>query len=175
VLPFSEVAVRQVLTLLLGALLLGGLWESAVAADWGGITPGMSTHTTVRDRYGAPSRESRQTLEGYETIQWVYEGPRAPVGMKRMVVDFGLLTPKGYQPGTVRSFRLEPKPRIFLRRAVVHGWGPPDRVGVPKGSEGSEVFFYTSGLLVYFNEDGTEAISMVFTAPQPESSTPQDR
>lgn len=158
--------------LLLGALLLVGLPGVAVAAEWGGITPGVTTRESVRERYGAPSRESRQTVEGRETIQWVYEGARAPVGMKRMAVDFGLLTREGYRPALVRSFQLEPKSRIFERRNVVRGWGVPDRVGV---REGQEVFFYASGLLVYFNKDGTDAISMVFTIPQPESPTPSAR
>jgi len=163
---------KQVWTLLVGALLLGGLPGLAVAAEWAGITPGVSTRESVRERYGPPSRQSRGTLEGYETTQWVYEGTRAPVGMTRMVVDFGLLTPAGYRPAFVRSFLLEPKPRIFERAAVLSGWGPPDRVGV---EEGREAYFYTSGLVVFFRKDGTDAVSMLFTIPQPAPPEPAGR
>lgn len=163
---------RHVWTLLLSALLLCGLPWLAVAAEWGGITPGMSTREMVSERYGTPSRESRGTLEGYATLQWVYEGARAPVGMTRMVVDLGLLTPEGYRPAVVRSFLLEPKPRIFERGAVLSGWGPPDRVGE---EEGREVFFYTNGLVVFFRKGGTDAVSMLFSIPQPEPPEPAGR
>lgn len=148
--------------------LLGALVRVADAAEWGGITPGSSTRDTVRERYGNSSRESRGTQEGYETTQWVYEGKRAPVGMKRMVVDFGLLTPQGYRADLVRSFLLEPKPRVFARDIVLRGWGPPDRAGV---QDEQRVFFYTSGLVVYFGKDGTDALSMLFTIPQSEPKT----
>jgi len=144
----------------------------AVASEWGGITPGVSTYETVRGRYGDPFHESRETLEGYATTRWVYEGPRAPVGMKRMVVDFGLLTPQGYRPALVRSFILEPKPGIFERRTVLNGWGVPDRVGA---QDGREVFVYESGLLVYFGEGGSDAVSMLLTIPQTESAKPAGR
>lgn len=156
---------RPILVLVLEAFFLGGLLGSAAAAEWGGITPGVSTRESVRERYGTPSREARKTQEGYETIQWVYEGARAPVGMKRMVVDFGLLTPQGYRPALVRSFVLEPKPNIFDRRAVLSGWGRPDRVGA---QEEQEIFFYTIGLIVYFEKGGDDAVSMLFAIPQPE-------
>ena len=115
-----------------------GVPSAAVAADWGAISPGASTIETVRERYGAPSRETRQKLEGYDTIQWVYEGARAPAGMKRMIVEFGLLTPGGYRPNLVRTFTLEPKPRIFDHVAVMNGWGIPDGVAE---SEGRKVYF----------------------------------
>jgi len=158
------------LTLL--ALLVCGFPEIAAAAEWGGITPRVSTPEAVRARFGAPSRESRQTLEGYETTQWVYEGAQAPAGMKRLVVDFGLLTPEGYRPTLVRSFLLEPQPRVFTKRAVLIGWGSPDREGTEGGHE---VFFYTSGLVVYFDESGVDAISMLFAIPQPAPPKPAGR
>ncbi len=159
-------------TLVLLALLVCGLPRVALAAEWGGITPGVSTPEAVRERYGAPSRESRQTMEGHETTQWVYEGAQAPAGMKRMVVDFGLLTPQGYRPALVRLFTLEPNPGIFQNRTVLAGWGLPDRVGTDGGRE---VFFYTSGLVVYFTPDGADAASMLFTIPQPEPPSPPGR
>ncbi|MBI3031030.1 MAG: hypothetical protein HYY64_16125 [Candidatus Rokubacteria bacterium] len=142
-----------------------GVPSAVVAADWGGISPGSSTQNAVRERYGAPSRETRQKLETYDTVQWVYEGARAPAGMKRMIVEFGLLTAGGYRPNLVRSFTLEPKPHIFDYVAVVKGWGIPDRIGEQGGRK---VYFYQVGLLVYFDESGDDTTSMVFSPPQAE-------
>ena len=59
------------------------------AEEWGGIEPGVTTIEQVRARYGAPSKESRAKVDAYDTIQWVYEGPRAPGGIQKMVVDYG--------------------------------------------------------------------------------------
>ncbi len=156
---------NPVLTVVLGVALLGGLPGLAGAAEWGGITPGASTQETVRARYRAASHQSRETLEGYETTRWVYEGAQAPAGLKRMVVDFGLVTPEGYRPTLVRSVLLEPKPRIFDRLTVLDGWGLPDRAGI---EEDHEVFFYRSGLIVSFTTEGTDAQSLLFVIPQRE-------
>ncbi len=150
---------------LLALALVAGLPVAAGAADWGAISPGTSTIENVRERYGAPSRETPQKLEGYDTIQWVYEGARAPAGMKRMTVGFGLLTPGGYRPNLVRTFTLEPKPRIFDYVSVVRGWGIPDSVAE---IEGRKVYFYQRGLLVYFDQSGDDTVSMVFSPPQTE-------
>ena len=141
-----------------------GLPPAASAADWGGIVPGATTLESVRERYGAPSREARQKVEGYDTIQWVYEGARPPTGMKRMTLEFGLLTPGGYRPNVVRYFVLEPKPGVFDRMTVVNGWDFPDFVGEEGGRK---AFFYKAGLKVSFDEKD-DAISMIFTLPQPE-------
>ncbi len=167
-----RIRVRHVFRLALFVLALARLPLIALAAEWGGITPGVSTNEAVSERYGAPSRESRQTLEGHETTQWVYEGAQAPAGMKRMVVDFGLLTPQGYRPALVRLFTLEPNPGIFGKRTVLAGWGLPDRMGTDGGRE---LFSYTSGLFVYFTPDGGDAASMLFTIPQPEPPSPPGR
>ncbi len=137
----------------------------AVAADWGGIDAGVSTLDQVRERYGAPSKETRAKVEGYDTMQWTYEGPRAPSGLLRMVVDFGLLTPGGYKPTVVRILRLEPKPHIFARNAVITGWGVPDGISTEGGQT---TFFYKIGLLVTFDKDGENAVVMAFTMPQPD-------
>jgi hypothetical protein len=136
----------------------------ATAAEWGTIVPGQSTKGNITARFGAATRTERATVDGYQTAQWSYEGAQAPPGIRRLVVEFGLLTPAGYREDLVRSFRLEPKPTVFNRTIVLNGWGPPARVG----REGdSEIFLYQEGLLVYFDRDGWEAQLMVFTVPQP--------
>jgi len=147
----------------------------AAASDWGQIKPAVSTQSEVRARYGAPTRETTQKIESYDTVQWVYEGAQAPTGIAKMIVDFGILTPAGYKKDVVRTFRLEPKPDIFNRKLVVDGWGPPSRVG--KDGE-AEFFFYEQGLLVYFGgKDSRDVTAMIFTPPQkppPDAgSTPQ--
>ena len=145
----------------LGLLLL--LATAAGAADWGQIKPGVSTQAEVRARYGAPTRETPQKVESYDTLQWTYEGAQAPSGISKMIVDFGLLTPSGYKKEVVRTFRLEPKADIFNRKLVMDGWGPPTRVG----KEGdAEFFLYEQGLLVYFAPDAKQVTVMIFTPPQ---------
>ena len=149
--------------MLVGGLL--GLTGRAQAAEWGTINPGASTMDAVRARFGPATRAVPQKLESYDTVQWVYEGVRAPAGMKRMVVDFGLLTPAGYRREVVRVLRLEPKPGIFTRALVLAGWGRPWSV-TPDGQLPPS-FFYESGLLVTFDKDGEDAQALVFTPPQP--------
>jgi hypothetical protein len=144
-------------------LLLLLAWP-ATAADWGQIIPGETTEEGVRARYGAPVKQSVQKIEGYESAQWVYEGAKAPAGITRMTVDFGLLLPSGFKKDVVRTFRLEPKPDIFNRRLVLDGWGLPGRLG----KDGNlEFFLYKEGLLVYFDAGGEQVIAMIFTPPQP--------
>lgn len=151
-----------IIALLAGLSLLPG---GALAAEWGGIEPGGTTLEQVRDRYGAPAKETKSKVEGYDTTAWTYEGSRAPTGMIRMVVDFGLLAPDGYKPAVVRVFRLEPKRWIFGQNTIVDGWGVPDR----SWSEDNRVnFFYKSGLVVVFEKDGQNALTLYFTVPQPE-------
>ena len=135
----------------------------ARAAGWSTIEPGVSTLEHVRGRFGAPSRESQKQVEGYDTTEWVYEGARAPSGIIRMTVEFGLLTPQGYKANAVRALRLEPKPLIFGRNTIVDGWGVPERMA-EQGDR--DVFLYEAGLIVTFDKDGTSAVSMVFTVPQ---------
>jgi hypothetical protein len=149
----------------LWALALGLLLATPVAAsDWGQIKPAVTTQPEVRGRYGPPTRETPQKIEGYDAVQWVYEGAQAPTGINKMTVDFGLLTPSGYRKEVVRTFRLEPKHEIFNRKLVVDGWGAPSRIG----KEGDlEFFLYEQGLLVYFGKDTREVLVMIFTPPQP--------
>ena len=138
------------------------------ASEWGGIEPGVSLLEQVREHYGNPSKETRAKLEGYDTVQWTYEGNRAPAGLVRMTVDFGLLTPAGYKRFLVRLLKLEPKPLIFGRGTVVQGWGVPD--GVATGQDGQAIFFYKEGLLVLFDKEGDSALTMIFSPPQAESA-----
>jgi hypothetical protein len=151
------------LALMAGALtigLTGTLW----ASDWGGITPGVTTLEQVRERYGAPSKESKAKMENYDTITWIYEGPKAPIGMIRLTVDLGWLAKDGFKPNVVRLFRLEPHPRIFPLQAVMDGWGVPSAAG---SSGGRPTFFYEEGLVVIFDPQGLFAENMSFSLPQP--------
>jgi hypothetical protein len=155
---------RRALAAGLAAALLLAAPSAAPAEEWGGIVPGTTVIDQVRARYGAPSRESRAKVEGYDTMQWVYEGARAPEGIVRMVVDYGLLTPEGYKPTVVRLLRLEPKPKVFGRSTVAQGWGMPDSV---TRQNDEEVIVYRSGLIVTFDKEGLFAVLLTFTPPQP--------
>ncbi len=149
-----------------GLLLAGG---PSAAEEWGAIEPGVTTTDQVRARYGAPSKETRAKADGYDTLQWVYEDTRAPGGIQRMTVDYGLLTPQGFKPTVVRVLRLEPKPKVFGRNTVIQAWGVPD--GMTKQNE-LDVFFYKTGLLVNFDKEGDEAALLTFTPPQPDTPPP---
>ena len=137
---------------------------TACAAGWGGIEPGDTTLEQVRERYGAPSKETKQKTENYDTTTWIYEGPTVPGGINRMVVDFGILKPDGYKPNLVRVFVLEPKPTIFAVQTVIDGWGLPSAAG---DEGGYPTMLYEAGLVVIFDKQGFWAESMTFTLPQP--------
>jgi len=140
------------------------------AADWGLITPGTTTLEAVRARYGQPTKTTPKKVDDYDTVEWVYEGVQAPVGTYRMTVEFGLLTADGYKKDVVRDFRLDPKPGSFNKKLILDGWGDPSRVG----KDGDlEVFLYQEGLLVYFDKEGWDVQTMVFTVPQPTPAVPQ--
>jgi len=145
-------------------ILVAGLAAPAHAAEWGGINPGTTTMEQVRKQFGGPTETATQKSDGYDTAQWVYAGARAPAGMIRMTVDFGLLSGGTYRPNVVRSFKLEPKRGVFTRRMVTMGWGEPNRVS--RRGQMPPSFFYESGLLVTFDKDGRIAETMLFTPPQ---------
>jgi hypothetical protein len=154
----------------LAALLLA---PAAFAAEWGLIQPGVSTTQTVRERYGAPTRTERKKVENkYDTETWIFEGDKAPRGIVRLTVDFGLLADNKYRADVVRAFQLEPLGATFNRGIVGNGWGLPDGAG-KQGEE--EYFVYKDGLLVYFNPDGWTVRLMVFTVPQPRDPTEERR
>jgi hypothetical protein len=137
---------------------------SAAAEQWGGMEPGVSTMTSVRRLRGEPSRKAIQKVDGYDTAEWIYEESKAPAGIRRLIVDFGLMTPSGYQAELVRSLKLEPKPGAFDRDWIIAGWGNPAGVGQDGGVD---FFFYKEGVFVYFEKDGLRVASVVFTPPQP--------
>jgi hypothetical protein len=141
----------------------------ARAADWGGVVPGTSVLESVRTLFGPPSRATTQKVDKYDATQWVYEDKRAPSGMRRMVVDFGLLVGTNYLRDVVRSITLEPKPNMFNVDIVLQGWGYPQRESPP----GQPIaLVYDIGLLVYFAEDGRTVTSMIFTPPLPPAAAP---
>jgi hypothetical protein len=161
----------------LGIVVLAALLLAAPAitrgAEWGLIQPGVSATQSVRERYGAPTRVVRQKVDNYDTESWVYEGDRAPTGIVRLTVDFGLLRDGKYRPEIVRAFQLEPHGSTFNRGIVVNGWGLPDGGG-RQGDE--EYFVYKEGLLVYFDKDNTFNVRlMIFTLPQPRDPTEERR
>ncbi len=144
----------------------------AQAAEWGGIVPGASTMDSVRAQYGGPTRMDTQKTDGYDTASWTYEGAQAPKGMKRAVIEFGILSDGQFRREVVRTFRLEPSAGAFDRRTILAGWGPPTRAG--READG-EVFVYAAGLVVYFDKDDFRPRLMVFTPPQPPGEAPARR
>jgi len=157
---------------LLACALLLATASHAGAAEWGLIEPGVSTTQSVRARYGAPSRVDREKVDNYDTEKWIYEGDRAPSGVIRLAIDFGLLQDNKYRPDVVRAFELTPHGSTFNRGLVANGWGSPDRTG----REGeSDVYLYKDGLLVYFEPDGWNVKLMIFTIPQPRDPTEERR
>jgi len=142
----------------------------ATASEWAGIEPGITTISLVRDRFGQPSKETRPKVEGYDTLQWVYEGAEAPGGITRMTVDFGIVEGGTYKPNLVRLLTLEPKPLVFGKETVIQGWGVPD--GVRDNKDGSSTLIWKEGLLVIFDRENKDAVSMIFSVPQPLSIAP---
>ena len=153
---------RLTVYLVAAALVLGGA-GAAVAEQWGGIEPAESTMAVVKGLRGTPTRTAKQKVDGYDTEEWVYEDAKAPAGIRRLTVDFGLVTPAGYRPDLVRSLRLDPKPGAFDKESITTGWGPPAGLG----KEGDvDFYFYKEGLFVYFAKDGHGVATMTFTPPQ---------
>jgi len=134
------------------------------AAEWQTIRAGESTQAQARTQFGAATKTTSQKVEGYDSVQWLYEGGQAPKGVRRLTIDFGILTPQGYRPDVVRQMLVEPAPGVFVRPTVLAGWGEPD--GVATEGE-AKVMSYRSGLFVYFDKDGWNVERMYFTPPQP--------
>ena len=142
---------------------------AACAASWGSIEPGETTLEQVREHYGPPSKETKQKVENYDTTTWIYEADKAPAGINRLVVDFGILKPDGFKANLVRVFVIEPKPSIFAVQTIVDGWGMPSAAG---DSGGFPTMVYEAGLVVVFDKQSLWAESMTFTVPQPLPQAP---
>src|SRR2546430_5071314 len=130
---------RKIVLMMLAGVVALGLAGTAQASEWGGIAPGVTTLEQVRERYGAPSKESKTKLENYDITTLTYEGPRAPAGMNRLVVEVGWLAKDGFKPNVVRGFRLQPRPLLFPIQAIMGGSGLPPP---PGESGGRPTFFY---------------------------------
>jgi hypothetical protein len=135
----------------------------ADAAEWHAIRPGESTQDDVRAQLGQPTRVASQKVDGYDSAQWLYEGPQAPGGILKVTLDFGILTPQGYKAHVVRVMQLVPKPGIFSRQNILTGWGEPEGV---KTEAGVPSIMYQSGLIVTFDKEGQVATTLTFTPPQ---------
>jgi hypothetical protein len=134
----------------------------AGAESWGGLTPGETTRARVETLFGRASRERALVEEGRTVPEWTYAGERAPQGLERMVVSFGLLAGGRFAPDLVRSVTLYPKPRVFSLLAITNGWGPPDAIGTEEATGRSSFHYRTRGLLVILDRTGAWAEIMVF-------------
>jgi hypothetical protein len=134
----------------------------ALAASWGGITPGETVRRDVEARYGAPSRTQTVTEEGRTSVEWTYAGDRAPGGVERMVVSFGLLRGTAFVPDVVRALTLYPKPGVFRVGALASGWGKPEAIGSDDQTGRSAFRYDSQGLLVILDKTGQWAEVMVF-------------
>jgi hypothetical protein len=154
---------RRWLAACAGVLAVAGL---ASAASWGGIVPGETTRRELEAQYGRPTRERVLTEEGQTASEWTYTGNRAPRGLDRMVVSFGLMRAGGFVPDVVRALTLYPKPRIFTVGIIVEGWGAPDATGTEQQT-GRRVYRYDSkALVVQLDPTGQWAEVLLF-APDP--------
>jgi hypothetical protein len=160
---------RRVRLIVATLVLALALPAAACAASWGGIEPGETTQEQVRERYGAPSKETKQKIDNYDTTSWTYEGDKVTSGINRMIVDFGILKPDGFKPNLVRVFSIEPRPTIFAVQTIVDGWGLPAAAG---DQNGFPTMVYEAGLVVVFDKETLWAQSLTFTVPQPLPQAP---
>ena len=156
---------RAVIGLGLACLLLAA-GAPALAATWGGVTPGETLRRDVESRYGAPSRTQSVTEEGRSSVEWTYSGERAPRGLERMVVSFGLLRGTTFVPDVVRALTLYPKPGVFRVQVLTSGWGKPDGIGTDEQTGRSALRYDAEGLFVILDKTGQWAETMVFAPPQ---------
>jgi hypothetical protein len=117
----------------------------------------------VRARFGGPSSTAKKKVDKYDSTEWLYEGDRAPGGIARMHVHFGILRAGKYLPNVVRTFGLEPKPGVFTRAQVTLAWGKPQKAG---SQDGVPMMIHDEGLVVYYDKDIVNAIAMWFTMPR---------
>jgi len=153
------------------ALISVALAGPASAESWGGIVPGETTRRELETRYGRPTRERMVVEDGRTVPEWTYAGERAPRGLDRMVVSFGLIRPEGFTPEVVRGVTIYPKPRVFTLQAIATGWGTPDAIGTDSPT-GRPAFRYDArGLLIILDPSGAWAELLLFAprqaAPKP--------
>lgn len=153
----------RALALAAGALVAG---VDAGAESWGGLTPGETVRAGVETLYGQPSRERTVVEEGRTAAEWTYAGERAPRGLERMVVTFGIGSGAQFTPDVVRSVTLYPKPHVFSLRVISNGWGPPDAVGTEEATGRPSFHYRARGLLVIFDKTGAWAEFLLF-GPRP--------
>jgi hypothetical protein len=132
------------------------------AESWGGITPGETTRAGVESLYRRPSRERSTVDEGRTVVEWTYAEDRAPRGLVRMVVNYGLMSGERFVPDVVRSVTLYPKPHVFPLRTISTGWGEPDAIGTEEASGRPSFHYRTRGLLVVFDKTGSWAELLLF-------------
>ena len=165
----GRICARRALGLALAVAVLaaaGGLG----AEIWGGISPGETTRPGVETLFGRPSRERTLVEEGRTVAEWTYAGERAPQGLERMVISFGLATGGRFVPDVVRSVVLYPKPHVFSLRSISNGWGPPDAIGTEEATGRPSFHYRTLGLLIIFDKTGAWAEFMLFGPRQPAGS-----
>jgi hypothetical protein len=132
------------------------------AESWGGITPGETTRADVERLFGRPSRERTIVDEGRTVAEWTYAEERAPRGLVRMVVNYGLMSGDRFVPDVVRSVTLYPKPQVFTLRTISTGWGEPDAIGTEEASGRPSFHYRTRGLLIVFDKTGSWAELLLF-------------
>lgn len=155
---------RRTLLLALGAAALGGVRPRRARGEtWGGITPGESAQKDVQALFGRPTRERTVVEDGRTTMEWTYVGERAPRGMERMVVTYGLLRQDGgFAPDLVRALTLYPRPHVFSRRAIDNGWGVPDATGREEATGRASLHYQRRGLLIIMDRTGAWAEMLLF-------------
>lgn len=151
----------RVLALALVAVLLAVAGDVG-AESWGGLTPGETVRSGVEALYGRPSRERSLVEEGRTVAEWTYAGERAPRGLERMVVSFGLMAGGGFAPDVLRSVALYAKPKVFPLRVISTGWGPPDAVGTEEATGRPSFHYRTRGLLIILDKTGVWAEFLLF-------------
>jgi hypothetical protein len=154
------------LGLVLTVAVLGAAGDAA-AETWGGLTPGETLRGGVESLYGKPSRERSLVEEGRTVAEWTYAGDRAPRGLERMVVNYGLASGATFNPDVVRAIVLYAKPHVFSMRSISDGWGPPDAVGTEESTGRPSFHYRTRGLLIIFDKSGSWAEVLLFGPPQP--------
>ena len=139
--------------------------------SWGGITPGETTRAAVEGLFGRPSRERSVVDEGRTVAEWTYAEDRAPRGLIRMVVNYGLMSGGRFVPDLVRSVLLYPKPHVFTGRVIFDGWGEPDAIGTEEASGRPSFHYRSRGLLIVFDKTGTWAEFLLFGPRQAASGS----